>query len=106
MNVLENAMDAIDGEGKITVSTAIENGHVVVRIADTGGGIPEDRLHRLFDPGFSRKNGRIKAGMGLMLSRQIITGHGGDIRIDSKTGLGTTVTITLPIEDEFDTRKN
>jgi signal transduction histidine kinase len=99
MNVLQNAADAIEGPGTITVSTSVENERVVVRITDTGAGIPRERLDRLFDPGFSGKNGRVRAGMGLMVSQQIVTGHGGEIEVESELGKGTTVTIFLPADE-------
>jgi two-component system NtrC family sensor kinase len=66
-------------------------------IEDNGRGIPPERLHHIFDPGFEVAEGRVSTGnWSLFTSRQYIKEHGGDIRIQSLVGKGTSVCLTLP----------
>ena len=97
MNLLLNAGQAIDGKGKITVRTFEKDLNVVVEITDTGVGIPEVHMVRLFDPTISKKGARVKAGLGLFTSYNILRKHKGDISVKSKVGKGTTFTLTLPV---------
>jgi signal transduction histidine kinase len=96
MSLLTNAVEAIEGEGSITVRTSAENGNVRVAISDTGSGVAPDELPRLFDPGFSTKGARVKAGMGLLVSLNVMQKHGGTIDVQSEIGKGSTFTIMLP----------
>jgi len=96
MNVLTNAAESIQGKGKITIRTAFRDGRIQIEIADTGVGIEPDRLEGLFDPGFSAEGPRVKAGLGLMVSLNIIRNHGGNIEVHSEVEKGTTFTIILP----------
>jgi signal transduction histidine kinase/Tfp pilus assembly protein PilF len=96
MNVLTNAADSIDGKGTITIRTTSRDGRIQIQIADTGVGIEPDRLESLFDPGFSAEGPRVKAGLGLLVSLNIIRNHGGNIEVNSRVGKGTTITIILP----------
>ena len=98
MNVLSNAEQAIAGEGQITIETAREGDAVVVRIRDTGRGIAQDDVGHIFDPGFTTKGVGVGTGLGLSISYNIIQKHHGRITADSDQGRGTTITITLPIE--------
>ncbi len=98
MNVLSNAEQAIAGEGQITIETAREGDAVVVRIRDTGRGIAQDDVGHIFDPGFTTKGVGVGTGLGLSISYNIIQKHHGRITADSGQGRGTTITITLPIE--------
>lgn len=94
INILTNAIDAIPNEGKIVIETAIQNGHIVVTIADTGIGIPSHLIDRLFEPLFTTKgNG---TGLGLTVSLSIVRDHGGIIDVDSVENQGTKFTVTLP----------
>ncbi|MBD3298769.1 MAG: HAMP domain-containing protein [candidate division Zixibacteria bacterium] len=95
-NLLRNATEAIDNHGTITIRTSAEQGSVIVEFADTGRGIPADRLRHIFDVGFSKDTARIKMGSGLSTSYRIIQSHHGDIRVESDEGKGTTVTLVLP----------
>ena len=70
--------------------------HIYIRIEDTGCGISEENMEKLFDPFFSTK-GHKGTGLGLSVSYGIIQSHGGDIEVESKPGKGTAFTITLPI---------
>jgi len=96
MNLLVNAAHAIRGEGTITIRTRTEGDRAVVEVEDTGVGIPEANLRRVFEPGFTTKGKRMGMGLGLLISRQIIERHGGSISVRSAEGRGTTFTVALP----------
>ena len=96
-NLLDNAIDAVDGHGRITVRTASENGKVLVEISDDGPGIPEDARERIFDPFYTTKDVGKGTGLGLDIShRVVVEDHKGDIRVLSKPG-DTRFQVRLPI---------
>jgi signal transduction histidine kinase len=97
LNLLVNAGQAIEGEGRIVVRTRAEDGWVHISIQDTGSGIkPEDR-HKVFERGFTTKAEGEGSGLGLAISREIIEDtHKGTIDFESQTGVGTTFHIRLP----------
>ena len=94
-NIFSNAMDAVGEDGRITTITTRVNGEVVTRITDNGCGIPQDIKDQLFEPFQSTK----PHGSGLVLfaTKHILEMHRGSLKVESEVGLGTTVTITLPI---------
>jgi signal transduction histidine kinase len=96
INLVRNAADAVaaKGEGKVTLRTRVATKRVEIEVADTGIGIAPDVLPKLFDPFFSTKEGG--NGLGLALTQQIIRDHGGDLRVDSAVGRGTTFTVSVP----------
>ena len=98
VNVLSNAAKAIQGPGTIAVTTSTKDGSIVIRIADTGVGIEPELVERIFDPAFAIAGPRVKAGLGLFASSNIVRKHDGTIALDSKPGAGTTVTISLPVK--------
>ena len=98
MNLLANAAQAIEGKGEITIRTSLKNGCVQVEIADTGVGIPPARMQRLFEPDLTKTGSRVKAGLGLFTSYNIVQRHQGLIKVKSQVGKGTTFTITLPVD--------
>jgi two-component system NtrC family sensor kinase len=98
MNLLRNAIESIRDRGKICISTRNEHNRVKITIADTGSGIPAQQLEHLFEPAFSRKGSRIKAGLGLFAAYNIIKKHRGEIKITSEIDRGTTVTLELPTD--------
>ncbi|UCH83281.1 MAG: tetratricopeptide repeat protein [Candidatus Latescibacterota bacterium] len=100
MNLIANAIEAIDGGGIITLRTVVEDEKVHVSIEDTGVGIPEDQMQGLFDPTFSAKGQRVKAGMGLFTCFNIVRKHHGDIDVRSEVGSGSTFTVILPMDLE------
>lgn len=107
LNMIVNAAHAIAevvgtdgarGKGVIRVSTWAEGGHVAVRIADTGAGIPESIRARIFDPFFTTKEVGRGTGQGLAISHVVVVDkHNGSITVESEVGRGTTFTIRLPL---------
>jgi len=96
-NVLMNAIQAMKGQGALHLSTALTGTSVVTTIADTGPGIQKQHLSKLFDPFFTTKGQGEGSGLGLTVARRIIKKFGGDIRVESQEGNGTTCIVTLPI---------
>jgi signal transduction histidine kinase len=96
MNLLVNACQAMGEDGTLTISTRALADEVEVRIADTGCGIPEAQLGRIFDPGFTTKGAPLGTGLGLSIVYQIVEGHGGEITVESELGRGTAFTLRLP----------
>jgi len=99
-NVISNALEAMPNGGSLHIGTRMANGGDVVEltIADTGQGIPDDRVGQVFKPFHTSKNSGL--GLGLPLTKRIIERHGGTIALASQLGKGTTVTIHLPTEAE------
>ena len=98
LNILLNALDVIPKGGRIQVSVAHEDPNfVAAKITDNGPGIPEHILPNIFDPFFTTKTRGKGTGLGLSVSQGIIARHGGQIRVSSKEGIGTTFTIILPV---------
>ena len=105
MNVLANAIQAIENKGTIRIKTSADRKNVYVEIADTGKGIPPDKLARIFDPGFTTKGVGVGTGLGLSISHNIIQKHDGEIRVKSELGKGTTFTAVLPNDLDKSTGK-
>jgi len=97
VNFVTNAVQATAAGGRIVISSrpGKNNGSVEISVADTGKGIPPEYLPHIFDPFFSTK-GEGGTGLGLSVSYGIIKSHHGEIRVESKVGVGTTFTIELP----------
>ncbi len=105
INIIKNAIQALpDGRGKITLSTSHrqKTKTVVVECRDTGIGIPPEMMKDIYKPFFTSKEVGKGTGLGLYVSYEIIKKHKGEIRIDSREGAGTTVTILLPYERRSD----
>ena len=96
LNLIRNAREAMPSGGRIVVSSGIEGAHAVVRVRDSGPGIPDQARARIFEPFFSTKEGG--TGLGLALTQQIVAQHGGRIEIDSSAE-GTTFVVRLPVLD-------
>jgi len=94
-NLIDNAADAMDGTGTLTIRAATEDGAVVVRVSDTGPGIDPDVRQRIFDPFFTTKAPGQGTGLGLHTVHTIVTRSGGDISVDSGS-TGTTFTLRFP----------
>jgi signal transduction histidine kinase len=101
LNLFLNAKDAMPGGGTLMISTS--NGHnVQVKVADTGSGIAQEHIHRIYDPFFTTKNKpktghNSGTGLGLSVTYGIIQEHAGKIRVDSAPGEGTTFTMEFPL---------
>lgn len=98
MTLVRNAIEAIPEKGTVRVGSQAQAGQVVICIADTGRGIPPERLGSLFEPQLSAKSGRVKANWGLFIARQIVRAHGGEIEIESTPGRGSVAHVRLPVE--------
>jgi two-component system, NtrC family, sensor kinase len=96
MNIVANAIDAIDGPGRITVATGLLNGHFVIRVRDTGKGIPEEIRNRIFEPFFTTKPVGEGTGLGLAISYGIVQAHHGSMEFSSKAGEGTEFVLKIP----------
>ena len=97
MNLLANAAQAVGGAGEVRISTLAEGDSVLVRISDTGSGIPHELLKKIFDPFFTTKPVGEGTGLGLSISYGIIERHKGTITVESEIDVGTTFTVRIPI---------
>ncbi len=94
LNLLRNSREAMPRGGTITVRTLRRDAVVEAEVGDTGGGIPEEGLNRIFEPFYSTKERG--TGLGLALAEQVLNEHGGTIRCESTVGRGTTFTMGIP----------
>jgi len=99
LNLVRNAMQAMDGGGRLRLRTAWtpDRNALVMEVADDGPGIPADRLEEIFNPFFTNKVDG--TGLGLAVSRKIVTDHGGELTAESQEGEGATFTVRLPLAD-------
>lgn len=95
-NLIDNAADAMDGEGHLRIRTALERGTVVVEFSDTGPGIPPGAQARLFEPFFTTKEPGKGTGLGLNISYNIVRKHHGEITVDSRPGQ-TRFVVSIPV---------
>jgi signal transduction histidine kinase len=96
-NLIDNAIDAMDGAGTLRLATSVDGDEVVVEIGDTGPGIDPDVLQRVFEPFFTTKDVGKGTGLGLDITRRIIVDrHAGDVTFESRPG-ATTAIIRLPL---------
>ena len=100
MNILLNACDAMPLGGTLTLTTHFFSGSrdVEITVADTGAGIAPEHLSRIFDPFFTTKEKG--TGLGLSVVYGIVEKHGGSMRVESRVGQGTTMTIRLPLAED------
>lgn len=95
LNLVINAVEAMPNGGTLELTTTQpQNEHVMIKVTDTGEGIPPDIIDNIFEPFFSTKEEG--TGLGLSISYSIIQQHGGDIAVESTCGQGTTFTVSLP----------
>ncbi len=100
MNILQNAVQAMKGEGRIRVVTRVDEGRseqVRLEFHDTGKGIPESNLDKIFEPGFTTKPRGVGTGLGLALAYSTVKGHRGTIEVESTPGEGSIFVVRLPI---------
>src|SRR5256714_4699056 len=97
-NVIKNSVEAMHRHGTLRIRTDLVDTHVIVRFADTGGGMSAGDLSRVFEPYFTTKTSG--SGLGLLIVRRIVREHGGELSIESSQGKGLTLTIRLPFIDK------
>jgi signal transduction histidine kinase/ligand-binding sensor domain-containing protein len=97
-NIISNAEQSIDTEGKITIKSKFDNQEVVIRISDTGCGIGKKDLSKVTEPFFTTKDPGKGIGLGLSIAYSIIREHRGRIEFESEKGMGTIVTVTIPVK--------
>ncbi|TAJ25597.1 MAG: PAS domain S-box protein [Nitrospirae bacterium] len=95
VNLISNAVQAMDGAGRLTLATRMEGTMVIASVADTGCGIPQHLLSKIFDPFFTTKDPGKGTGLGLSVVYKIVTKYGGAIGVESTEGHGTTFTVRL-----------
>lgn len=100
MNLLMNAVQAIEKKGKITVKSWADKTDIYVSVTDDGTGIPEENLKRIFDPFFTTKEKGKGTGLGLSISYDIVRRHNGGIAVESRVGEGTAFTVRIPFAAE------
>lgn len=94
-NILINACQAIEGSGKITITTEYNDKKLIVKIKDTGRGIPQNQLNKIFTAGFTTKSSGVGTGLGLAICSKIIEKHNGEIIVNSEVGKGSEFIITI-----------
>jgi two-component system cell cycle sensor histidine kinase/response regulator CckA len=100
LNLVMNARDAMDDGGVLTITTSrASEGTARIIVADTGPGFSDEALQHLFEDGFTTKRDRGGSGPGLSVLAAVVGGAGGTIEVDSRTGEGSTVTVTLPLAE-------
>ena len=98
MNIISNAVSAIENKGNIWIIASKEDASIKVEIKDDGKGIDTDKIPYIFDPFFTTKDVGEGTGLGLSISYNIVQKHSGDISVQSEKGKGTTFVITLPLK--------
>ena len=100
MNLLDNAVKYSDPGARVDVSVLEDASSVIVRVSDTGTGIPEEDLPNLFDRFYRVSKDRSRTtggnGLGLAISKQIVELHGGELSVKSEVGVGSTFDVRLP----------
>ncbi|HEX3889404.1 MAG TPA: ATP-binding protein [Verrucomicrobiae bacterium] len=97
VNLVKNAAQAMTNGGTLTLQTGENADAVWVSVADTGGGIPQEQINRIFEPFYTTK--KKGSGLGLMIVQRIVRAHGGKIELESHVGRGTTFRIWLPLHE-------
>jgi two-component system NtrC family sensor kinase len=97
VNLISNAVHAMNGQGELKLSTRVEADMLVVSIGDTGCGIPKSIQARIFDPFFTTKEPGKGTGLGLSIVHRIVTKYGGAITVESQEGHGTIFRIRFPL---------
>jgi len=97
LNIFNNAGDAIDGSGTITISTDVNADHVLVTVTDTGHGMTSDQIKKVFDPFYTTKEVGKGTGLGLSVSLGIVKSMGGSIDVQGIPRVGSSFTVTFPV---------
>ncbi len=105
INLVTNAVQAMDGKGTLSIGTSARGDWVEVTVQDTGCGIPEENLTKIMDPFFTTKPVGKGTGLGLSIVHQIIEEHEGQLLVDSKAGIGTRFTLGFPVRRSASAKK-
>ena len=97
VNLVKNAIQAMTKGGRLLLRTSQASEGIVVSVSDTGGGIPEEKINRIFEPFYTTK--KKGSGLGLMIVQRIVREHGGQIELESRVNQGTTFRIWLPLRE-------
>ena len=97
VNLVKNATQAMTTGGSLTLQTGENSDNVWVSVADTGGGIPQEQINRIFEPFYTTK--KKGSGLGLMIVQRIVRAHNGRIELESHVGRGTTFRVWLPLHE-------
>jgi signal transduction histidine kinase len=100
MNILSNAIQAIDEKGEIFIKTVSEGASVSITIRDSGKGMDEEVQKRIFEPFYTTKDMGKGTGLGLSISYSIVEQHNGKINMSSELSKGTEFIITLPVQQK------
>jgi two-component system NtrC family sensor kinase len=98
MNIIDNAIDALDESGTITIRTFEQDGFYAIAIRDDGSGMDQDTSEHIFEPFFTTKAVGEGTGMGLSLSYGIVQAHRGTIDVQSAPGTGTEFIVRIPLD--------
>jgi two-component system NtrC family sensor kinase len=104
LNLIDNALDAVGHDGKVTITTSHAANQIAIKVADNGPGIPPEVMKKIWDPFFTTKEQGKGTGLGLAISQNIIRTLGGSIEAHSKEGEGTVFTVKVPINKVQQTR--
>jgi signal transduction histidine kinase len=102
LNVLSNAIQAVEGRGTVRVTMSAAGGEARIEVCDDGKGIPESVRGRIFDPFFTTQEVGEGTGLGLSIAYSIVRDHGGRIEVESEPGKGSAFTVVLPVRSERD----
>lgn len=97
MNLIVNAIQAVDDGGRIVVECFQDGPVVKVRVRDNGHGIAPEALSRVFDPGYTTKGVGVGTGLGLSIAYRIVSYHRGTLGVESEPGKGSTFTVAIPV---------
>ena len=107
LNLVLNSFEALAKQGgTVRVSTSSDGGHISLRVADNGPGIPDQVKNKIFDPFFTTKGSGKGIGLGLAIVQQIVEAHGGAVALESAAGQGTAFTVTFPAAPPGETPRN
>jgi signal transduction histidine kinase len=100
MNIVVNASQAIEGEGELFIRTYQKERDIYISIRDTGVGIKQEEIGKIFDPGYTTKGVGVGLGLGLYLSYNIMQNHKGDITVNSEFGKGAEFILRIPMKND------
>jgi signal transduction histidine kinase len=110
LNILDNAIDASSSGGVVRIEAETSDGdarpRIEISVRDFGRGIDPTAMQHIFDPFFTTKPAGEGTGLGLALARQFVEAHAGHLSVESRSGSGTTVRLSLPIETARSTERN